>query len=656
MRKDILYQIYLKSLSCVLLLSSVHLLIANTTTSLPAETTAMPYGWIEEQIDWTDAAHIWNQEKAIRLAEKGRLTSTFATDIWGPFGAHLPASPALRSDCDNVIDPGTIGYSQQYCESPADTDEITSLTPAGGGSGDLEYIWIKKIGNGPWEMIPGSTGSSYDPGTVSTSTFFRRCARRSGCEEYIETDIIHITFLTPTVLETKKECGEEPNTYTVTLSVSNATVVTANGERIFQPFTYTAPLGTDILIEASGECGTITRTITDEGIADCDTECPTPSIDINTNITPSCNIDSLSYTLQFSVTDADQVFVNEVLQTGTGPDFSITLPNGQAANILAKKECGDQSVEESRQVEAPDCTSDCPKPTITIDTNGNPSCDPDSLTYTLRFTVEGADEVYLNETLLEGTGPDFSLTLPAGQRACIVAINDCDGEKVRYNREVEAPICTPCPLPLISINTNDNPACNNDSLTYTLQFSVEGAEQVFVNDELQAGTGPDFTIILPIDQNASIQAVKTCEGRSVRASRQVAAPEDCPTDCPKPKISINTSNTPSCSDDNLSYSLQFTVTNAEEVFVNDELQAGTGPNFTISLPVGQDANILARRQCDGQSVEETLMVQSPNCPDNCPTPSIIIDTDDNPSCDPDSLTYTLTFTVSDADEVFVNDE
>ncbi len=430
-----------------------------------------------------------------------------------------------------------------------------------------------------------------------------------------------------------------------------------NGERIFSPFKYTAPLGTAIEVAATGDCGTSTLSITDEGLEDCETSsCPTPTIDINTNITPSCNIDSLSYTLQFTVSEADQVFVNEVLQSGTGPDFSITLPNGQPANILAKKQCGDQSREESRQVEAPNCTSDCPKPTITIDTNGNPSCDPDSLTYTLAFTVDGADEVYLNETLLEGTGPDFSLTLPAGQRACIVAINECDGQKVRYNREVEAPICTPCPLPLISISTNGNPACNNDSLTYTLQFTVTGAEQVFVNDELQAGTGPDFTIILPITQNASIQAIKTCEGRSVRASRQVEAPDDCPTDCPKPKITIDPANTPSCSDDNLSYSLQFTVTNAEEVFVNDELQAGTGPDFTISLPVGQNAKILARRQCDGQSIEETLEIELPTCPDTCPKPTITIDPNGNPSCDPDSLTYTLNFTVTNADQVFVNDD
>ncbi len=107
------YKMYLKSLSSLLLLFLAHLLFGTTQAPLSAESSLLPYGWIEEQVDWTDAAHIWNPEKAIRLAEKGRRSTIFATDVWGPFGANRPASLALPSDCDNVIDPGKIGYSQQ---------------------------------------------------------------------------------------------------------------------------------------------------------------------------------------------------------------------------------------------------------------------------------------------------------------------------------------------------------------------------------------------------------------------------------------------------------------------------------------------------------------------------------------------------------------
>ncbi|MEZ5040063.1 MAG: T9SS type B sorting domain-containing protein [Saprospiraceae bacterium] len=640
---------WLKSISSLVLLFSTQLLIGNTATQLAAEDQLMPYGWIAEQIDWTDAAHIWDQKKAIQLAERGPNTAIFATPLWGPFGSDRQASLVLTTDCDNVIDPGTIGFNQEFCEPNSDPEEIVSISPAGGGSGNLEYIWLKKEGNGPWETIIGSTGASYDPGPLSVSTFFRRCARRTGCEEYIETDIVHISFNVPAILVATKKCGEAAGTYTVDLTISNATVVMANGERIYSPYLFTAPLGTAIEVSATGSCGTVALTITDEGL-NC-LECPQPAIAIALGgDNPVCSDDNETYTLNFSVTDANAVFVNDVLQAGTGPDFTITLPAGQNAGIVATNQCGEQVVQVSQEVEAPTCPIECPRPTIIINTTNNPACNPDSLSYTLQFTVTDADAVFVNDVLQAGTGPDFSITLPAGQRACIVATKQCDGQNLRASREVEAPICTPCPRPSITISTSGNPACNPDSLTYTLQFTVNNAEEVFVNNELQVGTGPDFTITLPVDQNASILATKQCEGQTVRASRQVEAP-DCPSDCTKPSILVNT---PVCNPDSLTYTLQFTISNADEVFVNDELQAGSGPDFSITLPLGLDAQILARKQCNSLTKEAAKLVKAPTCIP-CPKPNITINTINNPACNPDSLTYTLHFSVSDADEVFVND-
>ena len=140
---------------------------------------AQPLGWFQEQIDWTDAAHIWNPQKVQQLQARGEYQSIFATSLWGPFGNKQESSPILANDCDNFNDPGTIGYNQEFCEPNSDPDEIISLTPPVGGSGEIEYIWLRKIGNGEWLTIPGSTGASYDPGPLSQPTFFRRCARRA---------------------------------------------------------------------------------------------------------------------------------------------------------------------------------------------------------------------------------------------------------------------------------------------------------------------------------------------------------------------------------------------------------------------------------------------------------------------------------------------
>ncbi len=102
--------------------------------------------------------------------------------------------------CNNVTFPGTIASNQVSC-GPFDPDPIISTNLPAGGCGDIEYIWIQSntnvFSNGgtgtPWTTIPGATGPSYDPGFLSQTTYFRRCARSSGCLYYIgESNIITI--------------------------------------------------------------------------------------------------------------------------------------------------------------------------------------------------------------------------------------------------------------------------------------------------------------------------------------------------------------------------------------------------------------------------------------------------------------------------------
>jgi len=102
--------------------------------------------------------------------------------------------------CNNVTFGGTVGANQVSC-GPFDPEPINNINLPAGGCGDLEYIWIQSTTNvfsgggsgSPWTTIPGATGPSYDPGFLSQTTYFRRCARSSGCIFYIgESNIITI--------------------------------------------------------------------------------------------------------------------------------------------------------------------------------------------------------------------------------------------------------------------------------------------------------------------------------------------------------------------------------------------------------------------------------------------------------------------------------
>lgn len=100
--------------------------------------------------------------------------------------------------CNNVTNPGAIGHDQTLCAPGEVPQPFVSLAPASGGSGALEYIWMKSsqptpFNSGDWEIIPGATGETYAPGPVYEHTFFARCARRECCIDYVETNLIRIS-------------------------------------------------------------------------------------------------------------------------------------------------------------------------------------------------------------------------------------------------------------------------------------------------------------------------------------------------------------------------------------------------------------------------------------------------------------------------------
>ncbi len=113
----------------------------------------------------------------------------------------LSNSLSAQSTCNNVTDGGVIAGNEMGCPNPTfDPTPIVSLSPPSGGSGAIEYLWMRTTGdpNAPfnaWDIIPGAKGETYDPLPISVTTYYARCSRRALCTDYNgETNIISKTI------------------------------------------------------------------------------------------------------------------------------------------------------------------------------------------------------------------------------------------------------------------------------------------------------------------------------------------------------------------------------------------------------------------------------------------------------------------------------
>ena len=71
---------------------------------------------------------------------------------------------------------GSIG-SDQSIASGATAAALTSTTLASGGAGTITYQWQSSTDNSTWTDIAGATnGSTYSPGTLTATTYYRRAA------------------------------------------------------------------------------------------------------------------------------------------------------------------------------------------------------------------------------------------------------------------------------------------------------------------------------------------------------------------------------------------------------------------------------------------------------------------------------------------------
>ncbi|MEL6273886.1 MAG: SdrD B-like domain-containing protein, partial [Bacteroidota bacterium] len=96
----------------------------------------------------------------------------------------------------NISDPGTIGFDQEICGPGNIPDLFVELTPATGGVGTINYLWMKNTVDPTqdiafWSPIPNSDSPNFQSGPIYESTYFTRCVRRNNCV-YLESNIIFV--------------------------------------------------------------------------------------------------------------------------------------------------------------------------------------------------------------------------------------------------------------------------------------------------------------------------------------------------------------------------------------------------------------------------------------------------------------------------------
>jgi len=100
--------------------------------------------------------------------------------------------------CRNILLGGSIRRDETLCGPSGNPMLITNFTLPTGGMGQIEYLWLQSDitmeyypGSPLWTAIPNSNAPDYDPGVITKTTYYIRCARRKGCNSYPgETNII----------------------------------------------------------------------------------------------------------------------------------------------------------------------------------------------------------------------------------------------------------------------------------------------------------------------------------------------------------------------------------------------------------------------------------------------------------------------------------
>jgi len=133
-----------------------------------------------------DCANLGENTVTLTINESSGNTATCT--------ATVTVADPLHACCANPTDGGTISEDQTGC-SPFDPTEITVTGPTS-YTGTLEYTWQSSTTSevsGFADFIPALTTSSYDPGSLTTTIWFKRLVKVTCESMWEESDVVKIT-------------------------------------------------------------------------------------------------------------------------------------------------------------------------------------------------------------------------------------------------------------------------------------------------------------------------------------------------------------------------------------------------------------------------------------------------------------------------------
>ncbi|MEQ9403514.1 MAG: DUF6443 domain-containing protein [Cyclobacteriaceae bacterium] len=103
-------------------------------------------------------------------------------------------SNSIKITIHPILNAGTISNAQTLCYN-GDPGTLTNTTSASGSSGTIQYQWqYSANGSSGWTNISGATSSTYNPGALTASRWYRRRVRTSTCSEYKYTNSVKVTI------------------------------------------------------------------------------------------------------------------------------------------------------------------------------------------------------------------------------------------------------------------------------------------------------------------------------------------------------------------------------------------------------------------------------------------------------------------------------
>jgi gliding motility-associated-like protein len=269
-------------------------------------------------------------------------------------------SPTVTLTVLPAVTAGTIASDQTICAASAPAP-LTSTLGASGGTGTFTYQWEVSGDNSNWTAIAGATATTYAPGALTATTYFRRrvtsgtgtCS--TGISNVVTIQVQPVVTPRLTLAAPPVQCPGTPLTFTATATdagpaptfnwfVNN--VAAASGPTFTSS---TLVTGDQVRVEVTPTTGLCSTGLVTATVTVTRTPTTTPALTISAQPSgPVCPGEPIAFSIA-SVTGAGptpsyQWQVNGVDVAGaTTPIFtSTTLRNGQTVTLRLRttNECG----------------------------------------------------------------------------------------------------------------------------------------------------------------------------------------------------------------------------------------------------------------------------------------------------------------------------